>query len=98
MGQIDDLYSMSDMKYNALVNAGITVQNRHDIPDYLIPSDSAVEIQAKINAGYFSSKGTVTSEDLTKTVGRCVPACLGKVELWLILACIMHRAWEELDH
>ncbi|CAD6577240.1 MAG: hypothetical protein CYPHOPRED_000198 [Cyphobasidiales sp. Tagirdzhanova-0007] len=68
--KIDDLYSMSDMKYNALVNAGITVQNRHDIPDYLIPSDSAVEIQAKINAGYFSSKGTVTSEDLTKTVGR----------------------------
>lgn len=29
-----------------------------------------VEIQAKINAGYFSSKGQVTAEDLTKTVGR----------------------------
>lgn len=41
--QIDDLYSMSDMKYDSLVRAGITVHNRHDIPDYLIPPDSAGE-------------------------------------------------------
>ena len=35
---------MSDMKFNALVNAGITIHNRHDIPDYLVPPDSAVEV------------------------------------------------------
>lgn len=31
-----------------------------------------VEIQAKVAAGYWSSKGVVTADDLTKTVGRSV--------------------------
>ena len=39
---------MSDMKYDAITSSGIEVLNRHDIPDYLIPPDSAVEIQAKV--------------------------------------------------
>lgn len=38
---------MSDMKYDAITSSGIEVLNRHDIPDYLVPPDSAVEIQAK---------------------------------------------------
>ncbi|KAK9893870.1 hypothetical protein P389DRAFT_186626 [Cystobasidium minutum MCA 4210] len=68
--KIDDMYSMSDMKHDAVVNSGIPIYRRHDLPAELIPPDSQVEIQAKINAGYFSSKGQVTAEDLTKTVGR----------------------------
>jgi len=68
--KIDDMYSMSDMKHDAIVNSGISIGNRHDLPAELIPPDSQVEIQAKIQAGYWSSRGPVTKEDLTKTVGR----------------------------
>lgn len=32
--------------------------------------DGTTEIQAKIAHGYFSSSGTVTIDDLSKTVGR----------------------------
>lgn len=39
------------------------------LTDHLIPPDSRVEIDAKIAAGYFSSK-KVTEADLVKTVGR----------------------------
>ena len=39
-------------------------------PEYLIPMDSRVEIDAKIAAGYFTSGKSVTKEDLVKTVGR----------------------------
>jgi GTP cyclohydrolase II len=52
--KIDRLISMSDMKYNAIVNSGITVIDRIAIPDELIPQDAWVEISAKKKAGYFS--------------------------------------------
>jgi GTP cyclohydrolase II len=52
--KIDRLISMSDMKYNAIVNSGITVIDRVAIPDELIPQDAWVEISAKKQAGYFS--------------------------------------------
>jgi GTP cyclohydrolase II len=52
--KIDRLISMSDMKYNAIVNSGITVIDRVAIPDELIPQDAWVEISAKKKAGYFS--------------------------------------------
>ncbi len=51
---IDRLISMSDMKYNAIVNAGITVIDRVPIPENLIPEDAWVEINAKKNAGYYT--------------------------------------------
>lgn len=38
-------YSMSDMKHDAIVNSGISIGNRHDLPAELIPPDSQVEIQ-----------------------------------------------------
>ena len=38
-------YSMSDMKHDAIVNSGISIGNRHDLPSDLIPPDSQVEIQ-----------------------------------------------------
>jgi GTP cyclohydrolase II len=51
---IDRLISMSDMKYNAIVDAGITVVDRVPIPENLIPADAWVEINAKKNAGYYT--------------------------------------------
>jgi len=68
--KIDNIVSMSDMKYDAIVKSGIPIKKRYDIPDHLIPPDSRVEIDAKIAAGYFSSGKQVTEADLVKTVGR----------------------------
>ncbi|KAF8151311.1 GTP cyclohydrolase N terminal-domain-containing protein [Crassisporium funariophilum] len=68
--KIDNMVSMSDMKYDAIVKSGIPIHKRYDIPDHLIPPDSRVEIDAKIAAGYFSSGKQVTEADLVKTVGR----------------------------
>lgn len=68
--KIDNMVSMSDMKYNAIVQSGIPILNRYDIPAHLIPPDSRVEIDAKIAAGYFTSGKQITAEDLVKTVGR----------------------------
>jgi len=68
--KIDNLVSMSDMKYNAIVGSGIPILKRYDIPDHLIPPDSRVEIDAKIAAGYFTSGKKVTEADLKNTVGR----------------------------
>ncbi|KAF9002791.1 hypothetical protein BDQ17DRAFT_1242910, partial [Cyathus striatus] len=53
--KVDNMISMSDMKYNAILKSGIPILKRYDIPDHLIPPDSHVEIDAKIAAGYFSS-------------------------------------------
>lgn len=63
-------YSPLLRKYNAIIESGIPIHKRYDIPDYLIPPDSRVEIDAKIAAGYFTSGKKVAQEDLAKTVGR----------------------------
>lgn len=63
------MISMSNLKHDAIVNAGIPIVRRYEIPPELIPADSQVEIEAKIHAGYFSNR-TVEAEDLSKTVGR----------------------------
>ncbi|KAG8768989.1 Uracil-regulated protein 1 [Ceratobasidium sp. 428] len=68
--KIDNMISMSDMKYNAIVDSGIPILKRYDLPEHLIPPDSRVEIDAKIAAGYFTSGKQVTEADLYKTVGR----------------------------
>ncbi|KAG8807682.1 hypothetical protein FRC17_004322 [Serendipita sp. 399] len=68
--KIDNMISMSDMKYNAIVQSGIPILKRYDIPDYLIPPDSRVEIDAKIASGYFTSGKAIKQEDLVRTVGR----------------------------
>lgn len=36
----------------------------------MIPADSRVEIDAKINAGYFTTGATYTAEELKKVEGR----------------------------
>ncbi|KAG0142213.1 hypothetical protein CROQUDRAFT_662851 [Cronartium quercuum f. sp. fusiforme G11] len=68
--KIDTMCSMSDMKHDAIVESGIPILVRKDIPDHLIPSDSQVEIDAKIAAGYFSASKVVTEADLKTTIGR----------------------------
>ncbi|KIK10613.1 hypothetical protein PISMIDRAFT_124184 [Pisolithus microcarpus 441] len=68
--KIDNMVSMSDMKYNAIVQSGIPILKRYDLPEHLIPPDSRVEIDAKIAAGYFTSGKKITEADLIKTVGR----------------------------
>ncbi|OBZ68838.1 Uracil-regulated protein 1 [Grifola frondosa] len=68
--KIDNMVSMSDMKYNAIVQSGIPIINRYDIPEHLLPPDSRVEIDAKIASGYFTTGKQITEADLVKTVGR----------------------------
>ncbi len=53
--RIDRWASMSNMKHEALVEAGIEVVERVPIPDELIPADAQVEMDAKKAAGYFST-------------------------------------------
>jgi GTP cyclohydrolase II len=55
--RIDRLMSMSNMKYDAIVSAGIEVVERVPIPAELVPPDASVEIEAKKAAGYFSPEG-----------------------------------------
>jgi GTP cyclohydrolase II len=50
---------MSDMKYDALVRQGITIDERVPIPDEMIPAGAHVEMEAKIAAGYFTGKPSV---------------------------------------
>lgn len=64
------LFALFLRKYDAIVNSGIPIHKRYDIPEHLIPPDSRVEIDAKIAAGYFSSNKVLTEKDLVKTVGR----------------------------
>jgi GTP cyclohydrolase II len=40
------------MKHDAIVEQGIPIHERVPIPDEMIPADSRVEIDAKIQAGY----------------------------------------------
>lgn len=62
--------SMSDMKYNALAKAGITVGERIEIPPELIPPDAAVEMEAKKAAGYFAQTQVKSKKELEGVKGR----------------------------
>ncbi len=68
--KIHNLHSMSNMKYDAIVNSGIQVENRISIPDELIPKDAHVEMEAKKAAGYFNKEPKKTKADLKKVKGR----------------------------
>jgi GTP cyclohydrolase II len=68
--RIDHLISMSDMKFNAIVKSGIQVSRRVPIPDWMIPKDAAVEMEAKKAAGYFAPTGVKTKDALKKVKGR----------------------------
>jgi GTP cyclohydrolase II len=68
--RIDNLISMSDMKYNAIVGSGIKVVNRVSIPSNLVPEDAQVEMEAKKAAGYFTKDKVKRKKDLKKVKGR----------------------------
>lgn len=68
--RIDRLVSMSDMKYNAIVNSGIKVIERIPIPDDMIPADAQVEIAAKQAAGYYTPKEVPDATALAEIKGR----------------------------
>ncbi|MBL8531803.1 MAG: GTP cyclohydrolase II [Hyphomonadaceae bacterium] len=70
VSHIDRFLSMSNMKHDALVGAGVSIGERVPIPPGLVPSDASVELEAKKAAGYFSADAAPSAEDLTRVVGR----------------------------
>ncbi|HKB53652.1 MAG TPA: GTP cyclohydrolase II [Ramlibacter sp.] len=68
--KIHRLVSMSNMKYDAIVGAGIEIGERVNIPDELIPADARVEMNAKVAAGYFSPDPAPDPQQLKDTRGR----------------------------
>ena len=52
--RIDQLVSMSNLKYAPIVGSGIEVVERVPIPAWLIPPEASVEMDAKKAAGYFT--------------------------------------------
>lgn len=67
---IDEFASMSNMKYDAITKAGISIKNRVSLPDELIPGDASVEIDAKKAAGYYSENAAPDACELAKPKGR----------------------------
>jgi GTP cyclohydrolase II len=59
--RINRLVSMSNMKHDALVSAGIEIGTRVPIPPELVPLDANVEIEAKKAAGYFTVEEALQS-------------------------------------
>ncbi len=67
--RIDRLVSMSNLKYAPIVGSGIEVVERVPIPDWLIPADASVEMDAKKAAGYFTT-AVPDDAELQKPKGR----------------------------
>jgi GTP cyclohydrolase II len=72
--KIDRFVSMSNMKYDAVVRAGIEITQRVPIPDDLIPPDARVEMDAKMAAGYFTEGAVPDGNELAKAKGRTLNA------------------------
>jgi GTP cyclohydrolase II len=70
--RIDRLVSMSNLKYDALIAAGIEIGERIALPPGLVPQDAMVEIEAKKAAGYFTPEAAVPAldENPPSVVGR----------------------------
>ncbi|CAD0114781.1 unnamed protein product [Aureobasidium uvarum] len=68
--KIDRMLSMSNMKHDAIVEQGIPIHERVELPDEMIPADSRVEIDAKIAAGYFTNGSVMTMDELSNVQGR----------------------------
>jgi GTP cyclohydrolase II len=70
IARIDRFVSMSNMKYDAIVQSGIDIADRIPIPDELVPDDARVEIEAKKAAGYYAPGKAPSEEDLKAVLGR----------------------------
>ncbi len=69
ISHIDRFASMSDMKFKALREQGISIGESVPIPEALIPADARVEIEAKIAAGYLGGENLHVD---TATIGRAL--------------------------
>ena len=72
IAKIDRLVSMSNLKYDALIAAGIEIGERVPLPPGLVPQDAMVEIEAKKAAGYF------TPEAELPALGESPPCVVGR--------------------
>ncbi|MBM4252460.1 MAG: GTP cyclohydrolase II [Deltaproteobacteria bacterium] len=70
ISKIDKFVSMSNMKYEAIVRAGVTIKERVEIPKELIPADAKVEMDAKVAAGYYTPGQVPEAKDLGVKKGR----------------------------
>ncbi|HEY6081102.1 MAG TPA: GTP cyclohydrolase II, partial [Polyangiaceae bacterium] len=70
ISKIDRFVSMSTLKHDAVVRAGIQIVERVPIPDALIPPDARVEMDAKMAAGYFTEGAVPDGNELAKAKGR----------------------------
>ena len=70
ISRIDRFVSMSNLKYDAIVQSGIEVKERISIPEALIPADAQVEMNAKKAAGYYTEEEVPDAAALRQTVGR----------------------------
>jgi GTP cyclohydrolase II len=68
--RITNFISMSNMKYDAIVNSGIKIINRVEIPADRIPADASVEMEAKKAAGYFTPGTVKKKKELKNVKGR----------------------------
>jgi GTP cyclohydrolase II len=68
--RIDRFVSMSNMKYDAIVESGIDIGERVPIPDGLVPPDAQVELEAKKAAGYYTPDHVPDADELKSVVGR----------------------------
>jgi GTP cyclohydrolase II len=68
--KIDQLVSMSDIKYRAITGAGIQVGERVPLPAERIPADAHVEIAAKVAAGYYTTGAAPDAAALASPLGR----------------------------
>lgn len=68
--RIDRFISMSNLKHDAIVAAGIEIVERVPIPAGLIPPDAQVEIEAKKAAGYYTDGAVPDHKKLAQTKGR----------------------------
>mgnify|MGYP003393442445 CR=1 FL=1 len=67
---IDRFVSMSDMKYKAIVDSGITIVRRIPLPEERIPQEARVEITAKKAAGYYSEDPQPDAATVPQPLGR----------------------------
>lgn len=68
--RIDRMVSMSNLKYDAIVQSGIEIVQRVPIPEDLIPQDARVEIEAKKAAGYYTPGEVLGGSGLAEVKGR----------------------------
>ena len=68
--RIDRMVSMSNLKYDAIVQSGIEIVERVAIPEDLIPLDARVEIEAKKAAGYYTPGEVLDATALAEIKGR----------------------------